>query len=207
MSIQIKPALRKYFIMGSQNCESNPSLILETAIKAGITIFQFREKGTSSLKADAKIKLGKQLREICREHAIPFIVNDDVELVDLLDADGIHVGQDDQSVKELRKYFPDKIIGLSVSTPEELANSPLELVDYIGAGPIFQTVTKTDAKSVVGLDWIRSLRAQFPSLPIVGIGGINTENAESVLKAGADGVSFISAITQAKNIEESVKQL
>ncbi len=207
MSIQMKSALRKYFIMGSQNCQDDPANILATAVKAGITIYQYREKGANSLTGNAKLELGKRLRDICRSYAIPFIVNDDMELVELLDADGIHVGQDDYGVKELRKHFPEKIIGLSVSNAEELSNSPLELVDYIGAGPIFPTSTKTDAKAAVGLDWIRFLRAQFPNLPIVGIGGINTTNATSVLHAGADGVSFISAVTQAENIEENVKLL
>ncbi|GGN59237.1 thiamine phosphate synthase [Oceanobacillus indicireducens] len=200
-------SLRKYFIMGSQNVKGNPVAVLEQAIQAGITIFQFREKGPGSLSGDSKIKLGKELRAVCSVHQIPFIVNDDVELVDKLDADGIHVGQDDQSVKELREMFPNKIIGLSVSNQDELNNSALEYVDYIGAGPVFLTTTKVDAKSSVGLDWIRFLRAEFPEFPIVGIGGINTTNASSVLKAGANGVSFISAVTRAEDIKEAVSKL
>ncbi|WP_458947152.1 thiamine phosphate synthase [Oceanobacillus sp. CAU 1775] len=193
--------------MGSQNCQGDPVEILDAAAKAGITLFQFREKGTSSLAGNDKFELGMKLQAVCRKHNIPFIVNDDVELVKSLDADGIHVGQDDTSVEELRKMFPNKIIGLSVSTKEELEQSPLDLVDYIGAGPIFPTSTKNDAKEVVGLDWILELRKQFPNLPIVGIGGINTTNAASVIQAGADGVSFISAITQAKNINGAVNAL
>lgn len=193
--------------MGSQNVEGNPVAVLEQAIQAGITMFQFREKGSGSLSGDRKVKLGNELRAICREHQIPFIVNDDVELVDILDADGIHVGQGDQSVKELREMFPNKIIGLSVSNEEELNNSPLKYVDYIGAGSVFPTTTKEDAKSSVGLDWIRFLRAKLPDFPVVGIGGINTTNASSVLKAGADGVSFISAVTRAKSIKEAVSKL
>ncbi|MHA6251172.1 thiamine phosphate synthase [Oceanobacillus sp. CAU 1775] len=203
----INKSLRKYFIMGSQNCQGDPVEILDAAAKAGITLFQFREKGTSSLAGNDKFELGMKLQAVCRKHNIPFIVNDDVELVKSLDADGIHVGQDDTSVEELRKMFPNKIIGLSVSTKEELEQSPLDLVDYIGAGPIFPTSTKNDAKEVVGLDWILELRKQFPNLPIVGIGGINTTNAASVIQAGADGVSFISAITQAKNINGAVNAL
>lgn len=207
MTYHIKDALRKYFIMGSQNCKQDPTVVLEEAAKAGITIFQFREKGPSSLIGDEKLELGKQLRAICKNYYIPFIVNDDVELVDLLDADGIHVGQDDYSVKSLRERFPDKIIGFSVSTPNEVANSPINLVDYIGAGPIFPTTTKSDAKATVGIEWIKSLRKEFPMLPIVGIGGINATNAKLVIESGADGVSFISAITKAENIAEAVKAL
>lgn len=207
MPDSIKKSLRKYFIMGSQNCMRNPVEILEAAVEAGITAFQFREKGEGSLKGEAKIELGKQLQAVCHKAGIPFIVNDDVELVDLLDADGIHVGQDDQSAQDLRRVFPNKWIGLSVSNANELENSPLAYVDYIGAGPIFHTSTKTDAKAAVGLKWISTLRREFPSLPIVGIGGITTENAASVMEAGADGVSIITAITRAENIERAVKLL
>ncbi|MFC4024825.1 thiamine phosphate synthase [Oceanobacillus longus] len=207
MSHYIKQSLRKYFIMGSQNCSHDPTEILESAAEAGITAFQFREKGPKSLTGNAKLELGKQLRDICRKHHIPFIVNDDIDLVTPLDADGIHVGQEDQSVEELRKMFPTKIIGLSVSNSYEVENSPLQVVDYVGAGPIFATNTKSDAKAPVGVEWITTLRKQFPDQPIVGIGGINTENALSVIEAGADGVSFITAITTANDINLAVQRL
>ncbi|PAV30490.1 thiamine phosphate synthase [Virgibacillus profundi] len=199
--------LRKYFIMGSQNCKSDPVEILKKAAEAGITAFQFREKGEGSLSGDAKLELGKKLRDVCQQYKIPFIVNDDMYLVDQLEADGIHIGQDDLSAKGLRKHFPNKIIGLSVSNANEVAKSPTSLVDYIGAGPVFDTSTKADAKLAVGLEWITSLRKQFPELPIVGIGGITSANAASVIEAGADGVSVISAITKADNIKNAVNGL
>lgn len=82
MTLAIPEALRKYFIMGSQNCDRNPVEILKIAAAAGITAFQFREKGEGSLTGNKKLELGKQLRNICSEHNIPFIVNDDIELVD-----------------------------------------------------------------------------------------------------------------------------
>src|SRR5699024_4521858 len=110
MVFSIKAVIRKYFIMGSQDCKQDPEMILEDAAKAGITIFQYREKGSSSLFDEDKMNLGKKLRAICHKHHIPFIVNDDVELVTVLDADGIHVGQDDHAVADLREKFPDKII-------------------------------------------------------------------------------------------------
>lgn len=110
-------------------------------------------------------------------------------------------------VKEVRAKFPDKIIGLSISTPQELDQSPLDLVDYIGVGPIFATATKEDAKQAVGLEWIHTIRSQFPDIPVVAIGGIQTDNASSVIEAGADGVSFITAVTEAYNIKEAVDKL
>jgi thiamine-phosphate pyrophosphorylase len=192
--------------MGSQNCDRDPEDILKAAANAGITAFQFREKGEGSFIGEDKVSLGKELRAICRQYQIPFIINDDVELVNELDADGIHVGQDDHSVRELRELFPDKMIGLSVSR-NELAASPIEFVDYVGAGDIFGTSSKDHHKSAVGLEWIMELRQQYPDLPIVGIGGINTSNAASVLEAGADGVAVISAIAKANNIKKAVDQL
>lgn len=199
--------LRKYFIMGSQNCTRNPVITLQEAIEAGITAFQYREKGDGSLKGTEKIELGKQLRAICRKHNVPFIINDDAELADVLEVDGIHVGQDDIPVEHLRERFPKLIIGLSISNCAELANSNTSTIDYIGAGPVFSTNTKEDAKTAVGIEWIKKLRTEEPNIPIVGIGGINESNAEQVMNAGADGVSVISAITGSKNIAKTVELL
>ena len=203
--------LRRYFIMGSQDCPKNqsPESILQAAIRGGITAFQFREKGVHALSGVKKIALGKELRQLCKKNHIPFIVNDDVELVHELQADGIHVGQDDPSVSNLRKKFPHLIIGLSISNFSELEKSKhvLPLINYIGAGTIYPTTSKSDAKQAVGLQWIRDLRNRHPQMPIVGIGGIQVNNAKDVINAGADGIAVISAITKASNIHAIVKQL
>lgn len=199
--------LRKYFIMGSQNCHRDPVKILREALEAGITAFQFREKGSGSLSGNEKIQLGKRLRRLCAKYDVPFFINDDVHLISLLDVDGIHVGQDDQSVEGIMEQFPNVLIGLSISNEFELAKSPIHLVDYIGAGPIFSTSTKEDAKQAVGVEWIAELRSRFPKLPIVGIGGINASNADKVIASGADGVAVISALTNAKHIAHTVSLL
>lgn len=199
--------LRKYFIMGSQDCKRNPEDILREAIEAGITAFQFREKGVGSLKGKEKIQLGKKLRQICKDYQIPFIINDDSVLIEILHADGIHVGQDDISVEILREKHPDLMIGLSVGTEAELEKSNINIVDYIGVGPVYSTSSKADASAAIGTDWITSLKKRYPELPIVGIGGINEKNAHSVLDAGADGVSVISAITKSKNIRATVQAI
>ncbi|RFA35847.1 thiamine-phosphate diphosphorylase [Virgibacillus dokdonensis] len=193
--------------MGSQNCDRDPKQVLKEAIQAGITAFQYREKGSDALSGNQKIQLGKELRAICRQHNIPFFINDDVELTEVLETDGIHVGQDDKDAKELRQQFPNKWIGLSVSNLEELHASPLDYVDYLGVGPIFPTSTKEDAKMAVGTGFITEIKRLYPNMPIVGIGGINTENAAAVMEAGADGVSVISAITKAPDIQEAIAKL
>lgn len=199
--------LRKYFIMGSQNCHREPEIVLREAIDAGITAFQFREKGIGSLNGKEKVELGKRLRELCRDARIPFFINDDVELATLLDVDGIHIGQEDMKVEKVREKFPDLLLGLSISNQKELENSPLHLVDYVGAGPVYDTVTKDDAKNAVGLEWIIYIRKRYPKLPIVGIGGINTSNSHQVMEAGANGVSVISVIAQSKDIVKTVQAL
>src|SRR5699024_1845786 len=129
--------LRKYFIMGSQDCPINrePEDILKVAILGGVTAFQYREKGANALTGMETFALGKRLRDICAAHQLPFIVNDDPALAIALDADGIHVGQADRPVDELRELFPDALIGLSISNAVELAKSEalLPFVDYIGA--------------------------------------------------------------------------
>jgi thiamine-phosphate pyrophosphorylase len=205
--LDLRKSLRKYFIMGSQNCDRDPKQILKEAIAAGITAFQYREKGTGSLTGFQKYILGKQLRDICRYYHVPFFVNDEVELAQVLEADGIHVGQDDLSPTDLRRKFPNKWIGLSISNNQELSASPIDCVDYLGVGPIFATTTKEDAKPPVGTTWIREVKQRYPNMPIVGIGGISTQNANSVIEAGADGVAVISAITRANDIQEAVVQL
>lgn len=202
-----KHYVRKYFIMGSQDCPEDPVKILTEAIDGGITAFQFREKGPDALTGQAKLALGKKLRVLCQQHGIPFFINDDIDLIEPLQVDGIHVGQDDTSVLTLRKKYPHIQIGLSISNEHELERSPLEAVNYVGVGPIFPTKTKVDAKQAIGLDWITHVRALQPNVPIVGIGGINTGNAANVIQAGADGVAVISVITTTTNIKEAVSLL
>lgn len=199
--------LRKYFIMGSQNCSRDPVIILEEAIEAGITAFQYREKGPGALIGQDKIRLGQKLRDVCLKYDIPFFINDDANLINTLKVDGIHVGQDDIHVSELRKQFPNLLIGLSISNETELKASSLEYVDYIGVGPIFSTATKINAKEATGTKWIGTLRDMYPNLPIVGIGGIDETNANHVMEAGANGVSVISAISEASNIKVVVDRL
>ncbi|WP_085506472.1 thiamine phosphate synthase [Thalassobacillus devorans] len=205
--MNLKERLRKYLVMGSVNCNRAPEETLRAAIKGGITAFQYREKGEGALQGKEKVQLGLLLRQICKQHDVLFIVNDDTDLAESLDADGIHVGQSDESPADLREVFPDKIIGLSVSSWEEVEKSTLAAVDYLGAGPMFSTNTKADAKNPVGPEWVRELRRKYSSLPIVGIGGISCGNSKDVLSAGADGVAVISAVTQAADIPRAVRQL
>jgi thiamine-phosphate pyrophosphorylase len=199
--------LRKYLVMGSQNCKRDPHVILKEAIEGGITAFQFREKGPGSLTGKEKLELGIKLRDTCKAHDVLFFINDDLDLAKPLEADGIHVGQDDEHVEKVRELFPDKIIGLSVSNTAELRQNPIDKVDYLGAGPIFSTQTKKDAKPVTGTEWVDYLKQCYPEIPIVGIGGIHPSNAATVIESGASGVAVVSAITQSSDIKNDVARL
>ncbi|MBW3491054.1 MULTISPECIES: thiamine phosphate synthase [Bacillus] len=199
--------LRVYFIMGSNNCTKEPLQVLRDALEGGITIFQFREKGKGALTGEKRIDFAKELQALCKEYDVPFIVNDDVELALELDADGVHVGQDDEGITSVRKKMRDKIIGVSTHTIEEARWAIENGADYLGVGPIFPTSTKKDTKAVQGTKGLKYFREQEITIPIVGIGGITIENTASVIEAGADGVSVISAISLAESAYESTKKL
>ncbi len=204
---RLRSILKVYFIAGSPNCIKKPQLVLQEAIAGGITLFQFREKGKGALTGGAKFELANELQQICRKHGVPFIVNDDVELAVRLDADGVHIGQEDEPVKAVRSKIGDKILGVSAHTLEEAQAAIAQGADYLGIGPIFPTSTKADTKPIQGTTFIRELRKKGMDIPLVGIGGINSANASNVMEAGADGVSVITAISLAKNISEAAKHL
>lgn len=192
--------------MGSTNCQDrDPVEVLQKAIDGGITLFQYREKGEHALTGEAKLLLGKALRDRCKEAEIPFIVNDDVELALALGAAGVHIGQDDGSISDVRERMAGKLLGVSVHNAEEALEAVSYGVDYIGVGPMFFTSTKEDIHEVKGPRVIREIRAAGVQLPIVGIGGINLEKAPTVLEAGADGIAVISAITHAVSPLEAAK--
>ncbi|ASL63194.1 TPA: thiamine phosphate synthase [Bacillus cereus] len=199
--------LQVYFIMGSNNCTKDPLAVLKEALDGGVTLFQFREKGEGSLIGEDRVRFAKELQTLCKEYSVPFIVNDDVELAIELDADGVHVGQDDEGITSVREKMGDKIIGVSAHTIEEARFAIEHGADYLGVGPIFPTSTKKDTKAVQGTKGLAYFREQGITVPIVGIGGITIENTAAVIEAGADGVSVISAISLAESAYESTRKL
>ncbi|MEK4852590.1 thiamine phosphate synthase [Paenibacillus sp. FSL H7-0756] len=206
-SEDIRRLLKLYFIMGSVNCRLSPEDTLTAAADGGITLFQFREKGPSALKGAALLHLGQQLRQICRAYNIPFIVNDDLELAAALDADGIHVGQDDLPARLIREQLGEhKIIGVSAHNLTEARQAIADGADYLGIGPVYPTSSKDDAQAVRGTTVIEELRRSGLTIPVVGIGGITLENAPPVIRAGADGISIISAIAGAEDIRETTRR-
>jgi thiamine-phosphate pyrophosphorylase len=188
-------ALRIYFVMGSQNVINNPLDVLEEALKGGITAFQFREKGEGTFSGAKYLEFATNCQRLCKQYDVPFIVNDDLGLAIHLNADGIHVGQDDLPVQKVRKMMGNKWVGVSVHTLADVEEAIKYGADYVGIGPIFPTDSKSDAKKPSGTRFLKEVANLYTELPIVGIGGITPENTYEVLEAGADGIAVVSAIS------------
>lgn len=191
--------------MGSQNVKHRePLALLKEALQAGITMFQFREKGPGALTGQAYEQFARDCQKLCQAYEVPFIVNDDVALALQLKADGVHIGQDDLPISIVREKIGDMLLGISVHSNAELQVALQYKADYVGIGPIFATFSKHDAKAPHGTAFLQQVRLQQPDLPIVGIGGIHPSNAPTVFKAGSDGVAVISAICESRDIHETV---
>ena len=203
-----KELLKLYFICGTTTCLGKDLYtVVEDALKGGITLFQFREKGKGALEGKEKLEVAIKLKNLCKKYNVPFIVNDDIELALEIDADGVHVGQDDLGVYEIRKLMPNKIIGLSIGNEEELKQSKVEYVDYVGVGPVYVTQSKDDAGGAIGYEGLELMRRFLPQMPLVAIGGIQTQHIKDVMKTNVDGVSIISAISYSDNIEKTVREM
>lgn len=189
----IREALRFYFITDDTSQTIRPLEQVRLAIDAGATIVQYRHK-TFSLTDYAEVA---EIRRLCSQHHVPFLINDNILLAKAVGADGVHVGQDDSPPRQARQVMGTRaIIGVSVSTMAELGHTDLTDCDYIGMGPVFPTGTKTDAKPVQGLTGLRDIVRQSP-VPVVAIGGIDSDNTADCMAHGAAGVAVISCITRA----------
>ncbi len=178
--------------------------VVRRAVAAGATMVQYRDKDTSTRRMIEKTRL---LSEICRSAGVALIVNDRLDVAMAGGADGVHLGQDDMDPGDCREIAGDGfIIGVSVTTAEEVNKVEKTGADYIGANGVFPTGTKTDLGEPLGLEGVSRL-ASAGSLPIVAIGGINDRNAGAVISAGADGVAVVSYIVGAENIEERCETL
>lgn len=171
--------------------ENHEHLVLQ-AISGGVTSVQVRNKTNSHSTTGAlAIALISRLRPL----KIPVIINDNVDLAKEVDADGVHLGQSDQNPFEARQILgPDKIIGLSIETYEQLNQAnQLQCIDYIAASAIFPSKTKPDCNTIWGLEGLRKI-TQSSTHPVVAIGGVNINNIRELMDAGACGAAVISAI-------------
>ena len=177
---------------------------VEQAIKGGVTLVQLREKSISSRDF---FELATALKKLVNSYNIPLIINDRLDIALAVDADGLHIGQDDLPLVQTRRILgKGKILGYSVKTVEEALFGEKNGADYLGAGAIFATGSKADVGEPIGISALLEIKESV-KIPVVGIGGISAANAEAVKQTGADGVSVISAILGKEDITTAAKNL
>lgn len=176
---------------------------VKEALENGVTCVQLREK---ELNESDFLKEAKQISTLCKEYKVPFIVNDNVNIAIACKADGIHIGQEDMELTNVRKLVgEDMIIGVSAHTVEEALKAQKDGADYIGIGAVFATSTKTDV-DVLSFDTLKSI-CEAVDIPTVAIGGIKKDNICKLKGSGIDGVAVVSAIFAAKDIATATKEL
>ena len=181
-----------YFVTDRGLCGDKPltDVVLQ-AIRGGAACIQLREKDVTTRFF---VEEARQIKALMAPFRVPLIINDRLDVALAVEADGVHVGQDDMPYEIAREVMgPEAIIGISVETWEDVQRAEGLDVDYLGVSPVFATPTKTDTKEPWGLEGLIRIRA-FSRHPLVAIGGLNPSNAEAVVMAGADSVAVVSAI-------------
>jgi len=190
--------LDRQFLVGRNELD-----IAGQIIEGGAKVIQLRDKQS---KKRGLLPVAQKLKELCSQAGVLFIINDYLDLAMAVDADGLHIGQEDLPLPVVRRELPvDKIVGCSVTTVSQATKAQNEGADYIAVGSIFPTTTKKEA-IIVGVDILKELK-QIVSTPLVAIGGINQSNIGEVVAAGADAVAVISAVLGEKDVRGAVQKL
>lgn len=177
--------------------------VVEEVLKGGATFLQLREK---ELDQAAILAEAKEIQAIAGRYHVPFVINDSVDIALACDADGVHVGQSDLMGRDVRSLIgPDKILGITANTVELAMAAERAGADYIGAGAVFGTTTKHNAKNL-SLDTLKAI-CQAVSIPVVAIGGINADNLPQLAGTGAAGAAVVSALFAQKDPEEAARRM
>ncbi|MBR4588297.1 MAG: thiamine phosphate synthase [Lachnospiraceae bacterium] len=177
--------------------------VVKESLEGGVTFVQLREK---ELDEEIFLKEAKELKELCRQYNVPFVINDNVELAKKVDADGVHVGQSDMETGDVRAMLgPDKIIGVSAQTVEQAILAEKRGADYLGVGAVFKTGSKADADDV-SFETLKAI-CDAVSIPVIAIGGITLENVKELSGSGICGIAVISAIYAAADIKKAAEDL
>ncbi len=189
----------RYFSLG----RSTPDIV-QAAIRGGISVVQLREKKLSTRDFYTE---AAQIREMLRSADVPLIINDRIDIALAVDADGVHLGQDDMPVKIARRILgPDRIIGLSVNKLDDINDEAFTYADYLAVSPVFDTATKLDTSPAWGLDGLKRTREKT-DMPLIAIGSIKSDNAREVIMAGADCVAVVTEIVAAQDPEKATRAL
>ncbi len=193
-----------YLVTDAEICRRDFFETIEEAIAGGVTMIQLREKNIDSRPFYER---AVRLAEITKSAGVPLIINDRIDIALAVKADGVHIGQSDMPIEIAGCLLgPKSIIGVSVSTPEEARLAEIEGANYIAVSPIWSTPTKTDTPEAVGLSGTSEI-ASVVDIPCIGIGGINIDNAASVIHSGCDGIAVVSAIMAAESPKKSAEHL
>ena len=191
-----------YFITDSKLTKNTVLEDVKAVLKSGVKVVQYREKEKSTREM---VEEAAKIKGLCKNKAF-FLINDRVDVALAVNADGVHLGQDDMPYKIARLLLGhDKIIGLTAHNVEEAIQAEKLGADYIGVSPIFETKTKLDAGKAAGLMLIKDVKKKI-GIPIIAIGGINLDNVASVVEAGTDGVAAISAVVTKDDVELECKK-
>ena len=172
------------------------------ALEGGATSIQLRIKNAPTREM---IEIGRKIRELTKEYDVLYFVDDRLDVALAIDADGVQLGPEDMPISLAREIAPNLIIGASVYSLEEALKAEKEGADYLGAGSVFPTPTKRDAK-VIGLEGLKRI-VDSVKIPVVAIGGINHENVREVLNTGVDGIAIISAIIGADDVKIATEEM
>ena len=176
---------------------------VEKALKGGVTLLQLREKNMST---DDFINSAKEIKSLCEKYNIPLIINDNVDVAKAVNADGVHIGQNDMPAHEARKILgKNKIIGVTAKTVEQAQKAEKDGADYLGSGAIFGTTTKGDAKKMA-MQTLKSITSSV-NIPVVAIGGIDGDNVLKLKGIGIVGAAVVSGIFAQDDIETATKDL
>lgn len=176
---------------------------VEQALKGGVTLVQLREKG---LGAEQFLQEARQIQQLCRRFGVPLIINDSIEVALAVDADGVHLGQDDANAAQARQLLgKEKIIGVSAHNVQEALQAVQDGADYLGSGAVFGSGTKTNV-STLPMQTLQEICSAVP-IPVVAIGGITEQNLQQLSGSGIAGAAVVSAIFAQENIEEAAIRL
>ena len=177
--------------------------VVKESLDGGATFIQLREK---ELDNEHFLEEAKELKKLCAEYKVPFVINDNVDIAIQMDADGVHVGQSDMEAGDVRaKLGPDKIIGVSAQTVEQAILAEKRGADYLGVGAVFPTGSKDDADDV-SHETLKAI-CDAVSIPVIAIGGITVDNTPELAGTGICGIAVISAIYAADDIPTATAKL
>ena len=196
--------IQLYVIADKKTCgDKNIEEVVCRAIEGGAEMIQYRDKESDDANF---LKIASKLKDICKETNVPFIINDRVRIALQTDADGVHLGQEDLSIREARGNLgSEKIIGKSARTIQQAKQAEEEGADYVGVGPIFHTLSKQINKPI-GLHIIHEAKDTL-KIPFFSIGGINLRNLDQVIQAGGKRIAVISAVASSDDVRSSAAKL